>query len=961
MPIKAYAENKIVRVGYFDSDMFMHGADNDSQKHGYGYEYLQSIAGIANWTYEYVYGTWPALMERFERGEIDLMPDVSYTPDRAQRMLFSERPMGVEGYYIFVMSDNESISTADYMTLSGKRIAVNKGSLQAGLLRNWLRERNLECEVIEDDNPSERIEKMKRGELDATVEVEVKNTSDITPLFKIGSSDYYLAISKNRPDLLDDLLKAQMELYASSPRYNEILFNKHFGDVLSSHRMTAAEKEWVSKQKVIKVGYLKNDMPFSGISKDGNPTGIVKIFVDYTIRKQEIHDIDIEYKLFDSYLEMLKALDSGEIELAFPVYGDLWTAENRKIVLTNPALSVPMAAMYKGEFNADKLKRIGVPNNRFAIDYVKVNYRNAESNFEYSDTEKCLDDLLKGKNGVAIANTYKANSYLYGKNQYAELKLFDLPQKAEICFGVKRGESELRGIMNRGISLTPKSVVDDELMRYTTAITQYTSEDFISDHLPFIIFVIVVFLLIVGVLIYISRSRAKLAAISEQLALANVNLEERIDKETQLKAAIEDAFEAANRASQAKSEFLSVMSHDIRTPMNGIIGMTAIAQSHLGNWAKVSDCLTKISGASTHLLNLINEILDMSKIESGTIQLNESEFKISDQIDTIVTMINPDIIQRHHTLSLVKSIEHENVIGDSLRLRQLLTNILGNAVKYTPDGGNISFSVIETASKIPRVACYEFVCEDNGLGMSEEFIQHIFEPFAREEDGRLSKIQGTGLGMTIARNIVQMMGGDITVESCIGEGSVFTVTVFLKLPEEPDEIMPSDLESESDSDSDSDKREFTDESLFASDEETAPPESPLDSLACLDLSNKRALLVEDNELNAEIATEILEMTGLKVEHAADGKIALDMVSGAEDNYYDIVFMDIQMPNMNGYEATKAIRELPREGIKHLPIVAMTANAFAEDVINSHDAGMDEHIAKPIDLSVLHQVLVKWLT
>ena len=536
-----------------------------------------------------------------------------------------------------------------------------------------------------------------------------------------------------------------------------------------------------------------------------------------------------------------------------------------------------------------------------------------------------------------------------------------------------------------------------------------------------------------------------------------------IQKELETQHALQEAYDAAEAANRAKSDFLQTMSHDIRTPMNGIIGMTAIAAAHIDDKERVQDSLQKITHASRHLLALINEVLDMSKIESGKVSLAEEEFNLSDLIDNLLTMTRPQVEEHGHELKVnIRDVEHELVIGDSLHIQQAFVNLMSNAIKYTPNGGKIDLSIREIPCNQEKVGCYEFVFKDNGIGMSEEFLKHIFEPFTRAEDGRISKVQGTGLGMPITRNIVRMMGGDIQIESKPNEGSTFTVTIFLKLQDtdgKADErfanlsvLVADDDEPSMESavgileelgmkaegvlsgeaaldrvlhrhaagrnynavildwkmpgmdgvetarairykvgndipiiilsaydwaDIEEEARQagvtaFISKPLFKSrlervfeevlggSEEESESDSPLQAFDEMDLSAYRCLLVEDNELNAEIAQEILEESGLMVDHVWDGAEAVETMLQAEDGKYDIVLMDIQMPKMNGYDATRAIRASQRKYLKTVPIVAMTANAFAEDVQAARTAGMNEHIAKPIDLKVLAKIMGKYL-
>lgn len=532
--------------------------------------------------------------------------------------------------------------------------------------------------------------------------------------------------------------------------------------------------------------------------------------------------------------------------------------------------------------------------------------------------------------------------------------------------------------------------------------------------------------------------------------------------EENAKHALMDAYEAARQANSAKSDFLSRMSHDIRTPINAIIGMTAIAGTHLDDTERVADCLSKINVSSGHLLSLINEVLDMSKIESGKVDLNEEEFNLSDLVDALISMVRPQIKAKNQNLKVcIRNVTHEKVIGDKLRIQQSFLNLASNAVKYTPEGGNIKIGISEISREKDRAGRYEFVFEDDGIGMSPEFVKHIFEPFSRASDSRISKIHGTGLGLAITDNLVRMMNGDIKVESELGKGSRFTVTISLKLQDTEDisceafsglSVLVADdeettrenalrilnelgMKGECVSDGESAVKKvaarhssgenyfaalvdwkmpgmdgisvtkeirrqighevpiviisasdwsdielearaagadaFVSKPLFTSKlarlfremisgGEKSGGENDMNDLKNADFTGKRILLAEDNELNTEIAVELLEMTGLTVECAENGRKAVDKFAASELGYYDLVFMDIQMPIMNGNEAARAIRALNRRDAKGVPIVAMTANAFNDDVQASMNAGMNEHISKPLDLKVLVKTLGKWL-
>ena len=532
-------------------------------------------------------------------------------------------------------------------------------------------------------------------------------------------------------------------------------------------------------------------------------------------------------------------------------------------------------------------------------------------------------------------------------------------------------------------------------------------------------------------------------------------------KEVRDQEALREAYQAAENASNAKSDFLSKMSHDIRTPMNAIIGMTALAGSYIDDKDRMLECLKKITSSSKLLLGLINEVLDMSRIESGNIKLVDEDIELSVLLEDVLELVKGDVKNKNLDLNVsIENMKHEKVIGDSIRIQKIFTNIISNSIKYTPNGGKISITVNEKPTHSKSTSCFEFIFEDTGIGMSKEFVKKIFVPFERAEDSRIDKIQGTGLGMAIVNNIIHMMGGEIQVESEINKGSRFTVTMVLKLQDDKEETdkelinlkvlvvddekvvcdstckvlnsigmnsegvttgkeavtrvveeheknddfyaaiidwnMPemngiettkeirkavgkdvpiiimsaydwSDIEEEAKA---AGVNAFISKPLFKSRLTTTfkqllnnnqEEENPLSVLKNEDYSNRRALVVEDNELNAEIMREMLNMTGIKVDRAENGKVAVEKLESEPENYYDIVFMDIQMPIMNGYQAAEAIRQMDqRKDVHTIPIIAVTANAFVEDILTAKAAGMNEHIAKPVDIKELDEILQKWL-
>ncbi|MBO4312984.1 MAG: response regulator [Desulfovibrio sp.] len=396
--------------------------------------------------------------------------------------------------------------------------------------------------------------------------------------------------------------------------------------------------------------------------------------------------------------------------------------------------------------------------------------------------------------------------------------------------------------------------------------------------------------------------------------------------------ALKEAYAAAMQASSAKTDFLSRMSHDIRTPLNGITGMTEIALQHMDDPARVGDCLKKIALSGRHLLQLVNEVLDMSRIESGTIKLSEKGFSLNKFFEGLDIMFRPQAEVRGQKFILAcEGVQHVNVMGDEFRLMQICSNILGNAVKFTPEGGHFGLEAAEVPSTLAGYYAYRFVFSDSGMGMSPEFVKHIFEPFTRATDSRTSKIEGTGLGMAIVHSLVNLMNGTITVESAPGEGSTFTLSLSLK----------------ADTDASAEEKEGG--------AAAQGPEGKADGL-----EGRKLLIVDDNEMNREIAVELLQAVGFDIDTACDGQEGVDKVCSAPAGRYDLVLMDVQMPVMDGYAATRAIRANGREDLARLPIVAMTANAFSDDVHRALEAGMNAHISKPIEVERVCAVIAEVL-
>ena len=519
---------------------------------------------------------------------------------------------------------------------------------------------------------------------------------------------------------------------------------------------------------------------------------------------------------------------------------------------------------------------------------------------------------LKGDQAITEEEADSLQKKLDGREQGVELVESDKPYYLGYC-PIENNNTML-------ICIVEKSVVDNVLRDYQKTIVFET-----------ILMAGFILLLFAG--LFYSISRRSLAEQKAEYEKRNNEIQTQAMKEMEesnkkLKKAKDittEALQTAENANKAKTDFLSNMSHDIRTPMNAIIGMTSLIRHDAGNKAKVIEYADKIDISSQHLLGIINDILDMSKIEAGKTVFKYTDFSMPDLIEELNTIFQPQIAERNQTLMVIKeNIRHEWVNGDQVHLMQIFSNLLSNAVKYTQEGGKIQFLVEECETKSSVYAKYRFLVSDNGMGMSADFKETIFDPFTRAEGSVTNKIQGTGLGMAITRNLVEAMGGTIDVESELGQGSCFEVLIDLRIAE--DRSVSSTVQEE--------KNEQND-NIF---------------------QGMRFLCAEDNELNAEILTELLKIEGAECTICENGEEILKTFEKSAPGDYDMILMDVQMPVMNGYEATKAIRRSSHELAKKIPIIAMTANAFSEDIQHSLAAGMNAHVSKPVEMRVLEKTI-----
>ena len=1059
LPISVYAntEADTVRVGYYENEVFQEGAREGAVKTGYAYEYYRKMSEYTGWEYEYVYGGFGELYQMLLDGEIDLLAGLAWKEDRAGLIGYPDAIMGSESYYL-VKHDEEVDITADPVTMSGCRIGV-LDSAMLGVLNRYLDDNHVDAEVVTYSDYTQLFSSFDSHDVDVLAAesdgAHGREHAEVLTVF--GASDYYLCVNINRPDLLAKLNTAQTLLAAEEPNYLNSLRAKYYSVSVTARAFSQVEREWMDTHTTLRVGYLENYLPYSDTDDQGEVTGIVKDIIPEILDTLGMQNITVEYTGYKSYDDMITGINTGEIDVAFPVGGGLYYSEENGIYLSNAVSSSPAELVYKGEFSDKTTQHFAVnENNRMQYYFVCTNYPDAEITF-YPSSEECLAAVLDGKAGCVTLNGLRANDILRNR-QYEDLSLYQTSYNDARCFGIEIGNEGLLKLLNRGVNVLGSDYAQNISYRYTGGLYSYDFIDVLREHMAlFSIIILIIIALVIFLLVRGIRYSKK--EIKEKEA-ARMALEEKNAELAESQKALSDALAVAEHANHAKTAFLNNMSHDIRTPMNAIVGFTALAASHIDNKEQVQDYLGKISVSSQHLLSLINDVLDMSRIESGKVTIEESDVHLPDVIHDLRTIIQSNVTAKQLELFIdTQDVVHEDIVTDKLRLNQVLLNILSNAIKFTPAGGTISFRVIEKPSPVADLANFEFRIKDNGIGMSEEFQKTIFEAFTRERTSTVSGIQGTGLGMAITKNIVDMLGGVITVNSEEGKGSEFVVelpcritsvsTKFEPLPElqglralvadddtntclsvcsmlreigmrpdwtnygkeavvrakeamdQADEfqayiidwLMPdlngietvrrirkvvgentpiiiltaydwADIEEEA---KDAGVTSFCSKPLFMSElrnvlaqpfmeEKEIKPADKKETEEDLNFSGKRVLLAEDNELNQMIAEAILTEKGLAVEIAKDGVVAVEKMKTSPAGYYNIILMDIQMPNMDGYEAAKQIRAMDDKGKASIPIVAVTANAFEEDKKTALDAGMNGHLAKPYDIAAIMETL-----
>lgn len=887
MPCLADEAEKTIRVGSFE-DTFNY-VDDHGVRRGYGYELMQALAGYTGWKFEYVKCDWSNCFDKLENGEIDIMGDIAYTDDRAKEMLFSEETMGEEKYVLYANLSDTDILSSDYKSLDGKRIGVLKGTEPEYMLTEWENKYGIHTEHVNVSGNEDVKKKLANNEIDCFVSLEESIWSErgISSVTTIGKSDIYFAINKERSDIKQELDHAMRQLDSDSPFFKADLYKKYF-TLDYTQFLTGNEKSWLEEHGGIRIGFLNNDpIVFSMDKKSGEIRGSLPEYVSYAKDCLGNHTLKFDIQVFDDYDKMIEALHNKEIDVIYYASKNPNIAEKKGYALSNTAWTYNLIAVTnKEDFNENDSYVVAVPKNKVAL----------KQHIAYYYPQWKLVDCDSIEDGANMVVDGKVDCFIKGSSQVLKFdgnknfKIISLTKTMEACFGVKDGQATLLSILNKTIKAMPSDMLTSAIAMYDSTAYKMTFYGFLKDHLAVVL--ILGFSIIIVILQLLRKARRAEAS--------------------------------AKEANLAKTQFLHNVSHDIRTPMNAILGYSELMKNELkdNDLPKVVEHLNKLQKAGNILLSIINNVLDMARIESGHMELDENYEVIGNISQLVCSAFAAEASRKNIELNIIVNVEHKHIIVDSTKMQEILSNLISNAIKYTSAGGKVTIDTKELPYDKEGYVLIQTKVSDTGIGMSEEFLPSLFELFTRERNTTLSKIPGTGLGMAIVKNFVDLMNGSIEVESELGKGSTFTITIPHKIA----------------------NKDYTNRNIESSNEFD------------IDFMGKRILLAEDNELNAEITTTILSEMGFEVKAVEDGILCVNEIQHQPANTYDLILMDIQMPNMDGYKATHCIRRLSQPEKANIPIIAMSANAFEEDKKKAFDVKMNDYITKPIDFQKMEEVL-----
>ncbi len=1044
------AGQEVLRVGFFAFSGY-HVIEEDGRRSGYGYEFLQKLASHADWTYEYVGydGSYADALDMLRSGEVDLVTSVSKTPEREAEFLFSDQDIGVNSTIMTVKAGNQRIVEGDYATYDGITIGMLTANSKNLNFERFAQSHGFTYHPMYFDEQDELTRALQEGTIDAAVTGSLRQLENEWLFESFDASPFYVCVRRDRPELMARINHAIDDLDLNTPNWRDTLHDTYYttdttGDIIFSTEERAFLSELQQSGSVLRVLFNPAWAPYS-FFEDGEARGVLPAIFETLMQRLSL---DAQFIPVDTPEEYYALRAAGEADVVLDFTDDDYLAEEEGYKITEPYFTTNFARLTLANFSG-AMRTIAVMTlNAASNAYIASRYPSSEL-LLCNSTDECVQAVLDGRADATILYSYTAERYVQkdARNRLASSVFGETQLSFAVGAGIPGGHFLLT-LLSKGIDSIDAAEWDAIIAREIDAGrgADISLIAFLYRNPVYALIATVLILLLLFTLMMLTTRVRNQHRLQEEVTLATRELESKT-------AQLSHALQAADAANRAKTSFLNSMSHDIRTPMNAIIGYTTLTMMHLDNKERARDYLSKIAQASNHLLSLINDVLDMSRIESGKITIEERPENLADILQGLRNIIQSDVHAKHLELFIdTVDVTDEEVYCDKLRLNQILLNLTSNAIKFTGAGGRVSIRVTQKPSKKPDHGLYEFCVSDTGIGMSAEFAKTVFEPFTREQTSTVSGIQGTGLGMAITKNIVDMMGGTITVDSTPGEGTTFTVLLDLRFSGEHREIgtikelsglralvvdddivscqsvskslrqigmraewtlsgreavvrtneaieladpfevyivdmsmpemsgveavrkirgivgadSPIILMSAYDwSDIEQEAREagvtgFISKPLFTSDLYRALQsclghgEQPHEdqSLSDAAFAGKRILLVEDNELNREIAVELLGEAGFTIDCAENGQEACDKVRSSGADSYDLVLMDIQMPIMDGYTAAREIRAMDEK----LPIIAMTANAFEEDKERALEAGMNGHLPKPLDVDKMMALL-----
>ena len=895
-------ETPVYKVAFYASNCY-HIQDDSGQRSGYGYEMMQGLSKYMQCTFDYVgYDKTPAeSVDMLRNGEVDLYTAARITDERRAEFAVSQHPAITASTRMNIKVTNTHVVAGDYSTYEGMRIGLLQRHTYNDRFLQWAEDKGFAHTIVYYETPTDLTNALVDDEVDAIVDSYIRTPEDETTIEDFGETAYYILARKEDQALIDKLDAAFDAMSIETPNWRVELYNKYYGSQELNTTFTASEQALLETMQqngtVIRAVTDPDNAPYSWY-ENGEMKGIT---VDYCTQTAAALGLPVEIVPTATREEYRALLDSGDADLWLDINNSNKNSDAWHYRRTNSYMNTTVSLLrQRGAYGT--VHRVAAMNDSItAHEALAANWPDAEL-VVLDSTEDCAAAVINGSVDGALLMTYAAQT-LSRSDIQNRLRVDIVPGAAvQLCMGVNAADDrDFYGLWEKTLSLVAADSRGEIIQTYNEMAEQPTAVEFLFDHPVYLIFVMVVAAaLVCFMLLYwqSSRSRRKQESISQALAVA---------------------LDEAQEASAAKQDFFSKMSHDIRTPLNVVLGMTQIAQKYKHDTPRLESALDSIANEGNYLLVLINSILDINQMEHGHMELNNAPFDAVQCAANSVELLRPLADKKAQTLEFACEKPDCVVVGDANRYSQIMINIISNAIKYTPVGGKVSVQL----DCLPggRVI---FRCADTGIGMTPEFINHITEEYARAEDSRVSKVEGTGLGMSVVKGFTDLMGGTLDVYSREGHGSTFVVSVPFA------EASPAQQES------------------------VLAPRRKADDPAT-HFTGKRVLLAEDNALNAEIATELLQSIGLQVDWAEDGQQALDAFEKSDPGAYFAIFMDMQMPVMDGVEATRRIRASERSD-HDIPIFAMTANTFAADRKKCFDAGMSGYIPKPIDLETITHTL-----